>query len=78
MSSSLYIAYDPIYCHPLPEGHRFPMQKYALIPEQLLLEGLITNDNLFQPAACADEVVLYTHTAEYIAKLKDQTLSAKE
>ncbi|MCA0396784.1 MAG: histone deacetylase [Bacteroidetes bacterium] len=78
MSNSLYIAYDPIYCHPLPEGHRFPMQKYALIPEQLILEGLITTENLFQPAACADDVVLYTHTAEYIAKLKDQTLSAKE
>jgi hypothetical protein len=20
-----WIAYDPIYAHPLPEGHRFPM-----------------------------------------------------
>ena len=25
----LKIAYHPIYSHPLPEGHRFPMLKYA-------------------------------------------------
>ncbi|MCU0336217.1 MAG: hypothetical protein MUF62_14455 [Chitinophagaceae bacterium] len=38
----LRIAYDPIYAHPLPEGHRFPMLKYELIPGQLLHEGSIT------------------------------------
>ena len=37
----LHIAFDPIYAHPLPEGHRFPMLKYELIPEQLLYEGVI-------------------------------------
>ncbi len=31
--TNLKIAYDPIYAHPLPEGHRFPMLKYELIPE---------------------------------------------
>ena len=40
----LKIAFDPIYAHPLPEGHRFPMLKYELIPEQLLYEGSITNE----------------------------------
>ncbi len=28
------IAFDPVYAHPLPENHRFPMLKYELIPEQ--------------------------------------------
>ncbi len=41
----LTIAYDPIYAHPLPEGHRFPMLKYELIPGQLLYEGIITEAN---------------------------------
>ncbi|MDP4662526.1 MAG: histone deacetylase, partial [Salibacteraceae bacterium] len=36
------IAWSEIYAHPLPEGHRFPMEKYALVPEQLLYEGTIT------------------------------------
>lgn len=34
-----FIAFDSIYAHPLPEGHRFPMLKYKLIPAQLLHEG---------------------------------------
>lgn len=74
----LQIAYAPIYAHPLPEGHRFPMLKYELIPEQLLYEGSITTANLFAPAPCPDEIVLLTHTNEYLKKLKYQALSAKE
>jgi acetoin utilization deacetylase AcuC-like enzyme len=74
----LKIAYDPIYAHPLPEGHRFPMLKYELIPEQLLYEGSISTQNLFAPAACPDKVVLWTHDAAYLDRLHRQTLSAKE
>jgi acetoin utilization deacetylase AcuC-like enzyme len=74
----LKIAFDPIYAHPLPEGHRFPMIKYELIPGQLLYEGSFTSENLFSPQPCADEIILLTHTAEYLDKLKHQTLSAKE
>ena len=74
----LRIAYDPIYAHPLPEGHRFPMLKYELIPEQLLYEGVIKQTNLFTPAPCAEEVVLWTHDKEYVDKLLHQRLSEKE
>jgi|GEM_PF-4451178 hypothetical protein len=38
----IQIAFDPIYAHPLPENHRFPMLKYELIPRQLLHEGTCT------------------------------------
>jgi acetoin utilization deacetylase AcuC-like enzyme len=74
----LKIAFDPIYAHPLPEGHRFPMLKYELIPEQLLYEGTITQNNLFAPNICDDEVVLWTHDKEYVERLQQQTLSARE
>jgi acetoin utilization deacetylase AcuC-like enzyme len=77
-TAHLKIAYDPIYAHPLPEGHRFPMLKYELIPEQLLYEGSITTNNLFAPTPCPDEVVLWTHDAAYLERLHQQTLSAKE
>jgi hypothetical protein len=36
----LKIAHSPIYQLPLPEGHRFPMLKYELIPEQLYTKEL--------------------------------------
>ena len=48
-SPAMMIAYDPVYAHPLPEGHRFPMLKYELIPGQLLYEGIIRQEQLFPP-----------------------------
>ncbi|MDG2436067.1 MAG: histone deacetylase, partial [Polaribacter sp.] len=32
----LKIAFHPIYKHELPVGHRFPMEKYDLLPQQLI------------------------------------------
>lgn len=74
----LKIAYSPIYKYELPEGHRFPMEKYELIPEQLLYEGTIIEENFFHPPPLSDEQILLTHTAEYLKKLKSQTLDRKE
>jgi len=74
----LKIAYAPIYAHILPEGHRFPMLKYELIPGQLLHEGTITHDNLFIPDTCKEEVVVLTHDKLYLDKLINQTLTPSE
>ncbi len=68
------IAYHNCYQHPLPEGHRFPMLKYELIPKQLLHQGIITPENLFEPQPCADDIILLTHEADYLAQLKNCTL----
>ncbi|MDQ6812513.1 MAG: histone deacetylase, partial [Bacteroidota bacterium] len=54
------------------------MLKYELIPEQLLHEGTIIKDNLFCPAKCDVEVILWTHTKEYFYKLEQQNLTASE
>lgn len=72
------IAYHSIYVHPLPEGHRFPMLKYELIPGQLLHEGTITEKNLFAPEPCKQKTVLFTHDKTYFDKLILQTLSTSE
>ncbi|MES2274797.1 MAG: histone deacetylase [Bacteroidota bacterium] len=74
----LKIAFDPIYAHPLPEGHRFPMLKYELIPEQLLHEGVITQKNLFSPDELDDKTILLTHDAGYYQQLSSLTLPPKE
>ncbi|MES2112557.1 MAG: histone deacetylase [Bacteroidota bacterium] len=76
--TNLKIAHDPIYAHPLPEGHRFPMLKYELIPEQLLHEGLIKSENLFSPEMLEEEIILLTHEENYWHQLRDLTLPAKE
>lgn len=74
----LKVAYHPLYAHPLPEGHRFPMLKYELIPEQLLHEGTITNASLFYPEPADEADVLNTHAPDYWNQLKHLTLPAKE
>jgi len=76
--SKIKIAYHPIYAHPLPEGHRFPMLKYELIPAQLLHEGSITEQQLIAPTLCPLPIVLQTHTEEYVNKLIHQQLTPAE
>lgn len=72
------IAWHPLYAHPLPEGHRFPMLKYELIPGQLLHEGTITSQNLFSPEPVSEEIILLSHEKAYWEQLRDLTLSAKD
>lgn len=74
----LKVAWSPIYKYPLPEGHRFPMAKYELLPEQLLYEGTLSESNFFQPEPVPEEVILWTHEPTYWNKLKNQELSPKE
>ncbi|WPP53216.1 histone deacetylase family protein [Catalinimonas niigatensis] len=74
----LKIAWAEIYAHPLPENHRFPMIKYNLIPEQLLYEGTIHAENLFQPHPLEEQYITNTHALSYWHKLKNQQLSSIE
>ncbi|MDI1233041.1 MAG: histone deacetylase [bacterium] len=73
----LKIAYSPIYQHALPDGHRFPMLKYELIPLQLLRNGLVDENNFFEPLPILEEHILLTHTAAYWKDLKTLTLDPK-
>ncbi len=74
----LKIAWAPCYAHPLPEHHRFPMEKYNLLPEQLLYEGTICEDNLFEPPNLQEEAIITAHESTYWKKLKGLGLSKSE
>lgn len=74
----LRIAWSPLYAHPLPENHRFPMEKYNLIPEQLIFEGTISEKNFFTPEPLEEQYITNTHEASYWDKLKRQRLSKPE
>ncbi|MCK0160928.1 histone deacetylase [Allomuricauda sp. F6463D] len=71
----LKIAYHPIYKHPLPEGHRFPMIKYELLPQQLLYEGTCAEENFYQPELPDDEHILAVHDEAYYQDLVQLRLS---
>lgn len=72
------IAYDPVFCHPLPEGHRFPMLKYELIPQQLMQHGIIGKEHLFSPPEVDEKWILLTHEEDYWQRLKRHQLSVSE
>lgn len=74
----LKIAFHPIYKHPLPEGHRFPMEKYDLLPQQLLYEGTCHSNNFFEPKRMENErPILAVHDPEYYYDLLNITLDQK-
>lgn len=73
----LKIAFHPVYKYPLPKGHRFPMEKYELLPRQLLHEGTCKKENFYEPAMPSEEDILAVHTEEYYESLINLTLDRK-
>ena len=73
----LKIAYHPIYKYSLPEGHRFPMEKYELLPQQLLYEGTCKAENFFEPKMPSEENILAVHTQEYFESLVNLTIDKR-
>ena len=63
---------------PLPEGHRFPMLKYELIPDQLLYEGLVSEEHFFSPKKIKEKWVEKAHDRNYIHNLKSLSLTKSE
>ena len=62
----------------MPENHRFPMEKYELIPQQLLHEGLVEKESFFSPNVAKDFWIEKAHDKEYISKLNHLSLSKSE
>ncbi|PZX55401.1 acetoin utilization deacetylase AcuC-like enzyme [Algoriphagus ratkowskyi] len=54
------------------------MEKYELLPGQLLYEGIVKEENFFTPKPIDEKWILTTHTKEYWDKLKTLSLSKAE
>jgi acetoin utilization deacetylase AcuC-like enzyme len=72
------IAFHPNYVHPLPENHRFPMDKYDLLPKQLLHEGTVQESDFFEPTSLTEENLLEVHCPNYWNRLLNLNLSDRE
>jgi acetoin utilization deacetylase AcuC-like enzyme len=67
--------YTDHFVLPLPEGHRFPMQKYRLLREAIETHPQI---NLIEAPVASDTQLLYAHTPSYIQKVVAGGLSPQE
>jgi len=58
--------------------HVFPSQKFRLIHEMLLREGVATQKDFLRANPATDEDMLRVHTPDWLRKLKTGTLTASE
>ncbi len=70
--------YTDHFVLPLPEGHRFPMAKYALLRERVVRAGFVAPENLEVPDAATDEQLALAHDAEYVARVVSGRLDRLE
>ncbi|NMF88219.1 histone deacetylase family protein [Aromatoleum petrolei] len=63
---------------PLPEGHRFPMEKYSLLRKQLMRSGGFSPDDFVVPPAAGDSDILRAHDAIYLDGVVHGTLDQAE
>jgi acetoin utilization deacetylase AcuC-like enzyme len=59
-------------------AHVFPSQKFRLITEKLIADGVASQEDFVRPAAASDEDILRVHTADWVHKLKTGTLTLSE
>ena len=72
--ATIPIFFSDKYLYSLPESHRFPIDKYVLVKEQLLYQGIILENQVIDPGLCTEEDVLRVHTSEYWKAIKTLSL----
>ncbi len=73
---SLHCWSSPRYAITLPDGHRFPMVKYALLREGALAQGLVAPERLHEPERVSHDDLWRVHTREYVDGVEHGTLDA--
>ncbi len=72
------IYYHDHFVLPLPDDHRFPMSKYALLRERVIREELVPPGNLLIGPAASDEELTRAHHPDYVQRVKEGLLSRQE
>ncbi len=63
---------------PLPEGHRFPIEKYALLRDRVVAEELAGPGTLHDPERAVREELQLAHHPEYVDRVFNGTLAPAE
>ena len=66
------------YAIALPEGHRFPIAKYARLRDAVLAAGVVHAEHLHDPARVSLEDVRRVHDADYIDRLVRGTMPSAD
>ena len=63
---------------PLPAGHRFPMQKYRMLREELLNQNVMSSTQLFPAPEATEQELNLAHSHDYIQGLVQNTIPEKD
>ena len=66
------------YPLPLPPGHRFPIQKYALLRQAVVAAGLVAPEDLVVPEPASDAQILRAHDEDYLTRVTTGQLTPKD
>ncbi len=78
METVLHVWSTSQYTFPLPAGHRFPIEKYGMMREGVLSEGIVTPENLHDPERARRADLLRVHTVAYVDAVSTGNLTAAE
>lgn len=73
----MLISYSDTYTVSLPEGHRFPMEKYRMLRDALLAEGVVRPEQLQEAVPVHPAELLVAHSAEYVNRYCEGTVDAR-
>lgn len=74
----LPVVYHDDYSPSFPENHRFPMQKFRLLRDALVHEGLLVDAQLIAPELAKDVDLLRAHDTGYIQRFRSNTWLPEE
>jgi acetoin utilization deacetylase AcuC-like enzyme len=66
--------YSDHFVLPLPEGHKFPMAKYARLRERILAEGIVGPEDLHEAPAAEWAQLQLVHTPAYVQAVRTGTV----
>ncbi|PYP78612.1 MAG: histone deacetylase [Gemmatimonadetes bacterium] len=66
------------YTFPLPDGHRFPVAKYAMLRDTVIAEGIVPAERVLDPPRASDDALALVHTPEYLRRFREGSLDAAE
>jgi acetoin utilization deacetylase AcuC-like enzyme len=76
--SPLHVWSSSKYTFPLPEGHRFPIAKYALLRERVVADSIVAPEHVHDPRRVSRDDLLLVHTADYVDRFTAGELTSDE
>ena len=68
------VFYSDKYLFPLTDNHRFPLDKYKLLREQLISQNILSEDELIESQLAERDQILLAHTAGYFDSFEKGTV----